>query len=155
MPNGLPAPAKIDRSYPQRRSWTILDDRMLTRTIASSGEALPVIGIGTYKGFDVGSGSKERAALGGVLRNLFSFGGSVLDSSPMYGRAEEVVGDLLAAQRVMTQKTFERVRRIELQLGVEPSHYEANPARMGSKDAGTLADDHPQGTRESERAVEV
>lgn len=98
MPNGLPAPAKIDRSYPQRRSWTILDDRMLTRTIASSGEALPVIGIGTYKGFDVGSGSKERAALGGVLRNLFSFGGSVLDSSPMYGRAEEVVGDLLAAQ---------------------------------------------------------
>jgi hypothetical protein len=35
-----------------------------------------------------------------------------------------VIGDLLAAQRVMTQKTFERVRRIELQLGVEPSHYE-------------------------------
>jgi hypothetical protein len=37
-----------------------------------------------------------------------------------------VIGDLLAAQRVMTQKTFERVRRIELQLGVAPSHYEAN-----------------------------
>jgi hypothetical protein len=35
-----------------------------------------------------------------------------------------VIGDLLAAQRVMTQRTFERVRRIELQLGVEPSHYE-------------------------------
>ena len=42
-----------------------MDARMLTRTIPSSGEALPVIGIGTYKGFDVGSGSKERAALGG------------------------------------------------------------------------------------------
>ena len=65
MPNGLPALGdQIDRSYPQRRSWIILDARMLTRTIASSGEALPVIGIGTYKGFDVGSGSKERAALG-------------------------------------------------------------------------------------------
>ncbi len=35
-----------------------------------------------------------------------------------------MIGDLLAAQRVMTQRTFERVRRIELQLGVEPSHYE-------------------------------
>ena len=35
-----------------------------------------------------------------------------------------VIGDLLAAQRVMTQKTFERVRRIELELGIPPSHYE-------------------------------
>ena len=72
---------------------------MLTRTIPSSGEALPVIGIGTYKGFDVGSGHKEQAALGDVLRNLFSQGGSVLDSSPMYGRSEEVAGELLAASQ--------------------------------------------------------
>lgn len=71
---------------------------MLTRTIPSSGEALPVIGIGTYKGFDIGSGSKERDALGNVLHSLFSLGGSVLDTSPMYGRAEEVAGKLLAAQ---------------------------------------------------------
>ena len=71
---------------------------MLTRTIPSSGEALPVIGVGTYKGFDVGSGKKERAALGEVLRTLFSFGGSVVDSSPMYGRAEAVAGELLTAQ---------------------------------------------------------
>jgi diketogulonate reductase-like aldo/keto reductase len=69
---------------------------MLTRKIPSSGEALPVIGLGTYKGFDVGTGNKERAALGGVLRALFSSGGSVIDSSPMYGRAEGVVGDLVA-----------------------------------------------------------
>jgi hypothetical protein len=39
-----------------------------------------------------------------------------------------VIGDLLAAQRVMTQKTFERVRRIELELGVAPSHYEPGQA---------------------------
>jgi diketogulonate reductase-like aldo/keto reductase len=71
---------------------------MLTRTIPSSGEALPVIGIGTYKGFDVGPSGRARAALGDVLGTLFSRGGSVLDSSPMYGRAEEVAGDLLAAQ---------------------------------------------------------
>jgi diketogulonate reductase-like aldo/keto reductase len=71
---------------------------MLTRTIPSSGEALPVIGVGTYKGFDVGSGKRERAALGEVLWTLFSFGGSVVDSSPMYGRAEAVSGELLTAQ---------------------------------------------------------
>ena len=40
-----------------------------------------------------------------------------------------VIGDLLAAQRVMTQRTFERVRRIELELGVAPSHYEAGRSR--------------------------
>ena len=78
---------------------------MLTRTIPSSGEALPVIGLGTYKGFDVGSNSDQRAALGGVLRNLFSLGGSVLDSSPMYGRAEGVAGELLAAQYAR-ERTF-------------------------------------------------
>jgi len=75
-----------------------LDASMLTRTIPSSGETLPVIGIGTYKGFDVGSSGRARAALGDVLGTLFSRGGSVLDSSPMYGRAEEVAGDLLTDQ---------------------------------------------------------
>ena len=40
-----------------------------------------------------------------------------------------VIGDLLAAQRTLSQRTFERVRRIELQLGVEPSHYEPGAAR--------------------------
>jgi diketogulonate reductase-like aldo/keto reductase len=78
---------------------------MLTRTIPSSGEALPVIGIGTYKGFDVGSSGKERTALGDVLSALFSRGGSVLDSSPMYGRAEEVAGELLAEQHAR-EKVF-------------------------------------------------
>jgi hypothetical protein len=42
-----------------------------------------------------------------------------------------VIGDLLAAQRVMTQKTFERVRRIELELGVAPSHYEPGARQAG------------------------
>jgi len=79
--------------------------RMLTRIIPSTGESLPVIGLGTYKGFDVGSSRKDRDKLGDVLRNLFSFGGSVLDSSPMYGRAEEVAGNLLAEQHAR-EKTF-------------------------------------------------
>jgi glycosyltransferase involved in cell wall biosynthesis len=55
--------------------------------------------------------------------------GAVLFIAAVVLWALGVIGDLLAAQRVMTQRTFERVRRIELQLGVEPSHYESNPAR--------------------------
>jgi hypothetical protein len=42
-----------------------------------------------------------------------------------------VIGDLLAAQRTLSQRTFERVRRIELQLGIEPSHYEPGAPKPG------------------------
>ena len=78
---------------------------MLTRKIPASGEALPVIGLGTYRGFDVGPAGEKRAALGDVLRTLLSLGGSVVDSSPMYGRAEAVVGEVVAAQRAR-EKSF-------------------------------------------------
>jgi diketogulonate reductase-like aldo/keto reductase len=71
---------------------------MLTRPIPSSGEALPVIGLGTWQAFDVGAAA-ERAPLAEVLRTLFTAGGSVIDSSPMYGGAESVVGDLLGAAK--------------------------------------------------------
>jgi diketogulonate reductase-like aldo/keto reductase len=97
-PGDLLALATVGSGYPEWESWIILDAQMFTRTIPSSGEALPVIGLGTYKGFDVGSSGKDRTALKNVFPTLFSRGGSVIDSSPMYGRAEEVVGDLLAAQ---------------------------------------------------------
>jgi glycosyltransferase involved in cell wall biosynthesis len=50
--------------------------------------------------------------------------GAVLFNAAMLLGALGVIGDLLAAQRTLSQRTFERVRRIELQLGVEPSHYE-------------------------------
>jgi diketogulonate reductase-like aldo/keto reductase len=69
---------------------------MQTRSIPSSGEALPVIGIGTWQVFDVGSSEQDRAPLREVLRLLFEAGGRVIDSSPMYGPAEGVVGDLLS-----------------------------------------------------------
>jgi aryl-alcohol dehydrogenase-like predicted oxidoreductase len=68
---------------------------MRTRPIPSSGEALPVVGLGTYKGFDVGEGAVDRARLGAVVAALFSAGGTIVDSSPMYGRAEAVSGRLL------------------------------------------------------------
>ncbi len=70
---------------------------MRTRAIPSTGEALPVIGLGTSRVFDVGADPLERAARRDVLAILFDSGGSVIDSSPMYGRAEAVVGAELAA----------------------------------------------------------
>jgi len=69
---------------------------MLTRKIPSTSEALPVIGCGTWQTFDVGPGAAERAPLAEVLKTLFEAGGAAIDSSPMYGRSEGVVGDLLA-----------------------------------------------------------
>lgn len=74
-----------------------MTNRMLTRPIPKTGEALPAIGVGTFKGFDAGHDPAARARLTEVLRRLFDAGGSVVDSSPMYGRAEGVTGDLLAA----------------------------------------------------------
>src|SRR3546814_10594111 len=70
---------------------------MNARPIPKSGEKLPVVGLGTWQTFDVGSNAAARAPLEKVLRLLFQAGGSVIDSSPMYGRSEAVVGDLLAA----------------------------------------------------------
>ncbi len=70
---------------------------MHQRKIPSSGEMLPVVGVGTWRTFDVGGKPEDRAPLAEVLRRLFDAGGSVIDTSPMYGAAEAVVGDLLAA----------------------------------------------------------
>jgi diketogulonate reductase-like aldo/keto reductase len=70
-------------------------ERMRTRKIPRGGEELPVIGMGTYRTFDVGESEEARGPLREVLRRLFEAGGRVIDSSPMYGRAEQVVGQLL------------------------------------------------------------
>ena len=72
---------------------------MHTRPIPSTQEALPVIGCGTWIGFDHRPGSAEYQRLPGVLDALFAAGGSVVDSSPMYGRAEETTGELLVASK--------------------------------------------------------
>ena len=69
---------------------------MLKRPIPSSGEMIPVIGLGTWQTFDVGTSAAAREPLGQVLEALFGGGGSLIDSSPMYGKSEGVVGDLLA-----------------------------------------------------------
>jgi hypothetical protein len=64
--------------------------------------------------------------------------GAVLFIAAVVLWALGVIGDLLAAQRAMTQKTFERVRRIELELGVAPSHYEpGTPAEASAESDGS------------------
>ncbi len=69
---------------------------LLTRPIPASGEQLPVIGLGTWQTFDVGEDAGERRPLEEVLTTFADLGGTLVDSSPMYGRAERVVGDLTA-----------------------------------------------------------
>lgn len=66
----------------------------LQRPIPRSGETIPIVGLGTWQTFDVGPHAPQRAELKEVLRDLVALGGRVVDSSPMYGESERVVGDL-------------------------------------------------------------
>ena len=68
---------------------------MNRRSVLKSGVSVPVVGEGTARAFNVGKRPSDRSALREVLRLLFDAGGSVVDTSPMYGNAETVVGDLL------------------------------------------------------------
>ncbi len=69
---------------------------MLLRAIPSSGEKLPVIGLGTSRTFDVGAAARSARRSRKCLRKLAELGGKLVDTSPMYGRAEAVVGELAA-----------------------------------------------------------
>lgn len=73
--------------------------QILMRAIPSSGERIPVIGMGTWQTFDAGRSTAERTRLLGVLQAFFDRGGQLIDSSPMYGSSETVVGDLLPRLR--------------------------------------------------------
>jgi len=68
----------------------------LTRPVPSTGEALPVVGLGTWITFNVGDDRVARDACTDVMRAFFDEGGRVIDSSPMYGSSQEVVGYGLA-----------------------------------------------------------
>ena len=68
----------------------------ILRKIPKSGELLPVIGLGTYDAFDIGNNPTDRDPAKEVLKRFVELGGTIVDSSPMYGRAETVVGDLSA-----------------------------------------------------------
>ena len=93
---------------------------LATRAIPATGEALPIIGVGTWQTFDVGNDAAARAPLREVLKLL---DGNVVDSSPMYGSSEAVAGELIAglgmrkrlfiATKVWTSGRAEGVRQME------------------------------------------
>ena len=88
---------------------------VLMRRIPASGDWIPAIGLGTYRSFDVGADEAQRAPLREVLRRFVALGGAVIDSSPMYGRAESVVGALadeigVASRLFLATKVWTRGR---------------------------------------------
>lgn len=83
--------ALLAAGYAARPSFA--QNRIMTKPIPSTKEALPVIGCGTWQTFDVGSDPGARAPLREVLKLLER---NIVDSSPMYGSSESVAGDLIA-----------------------------------------------------------
>lgn len=98
-------------------------DDLITRPIPSSGERLPVIGLGTWQTFDVGRDERARGPLREVLSAMTDAGAKLIDSSPMYGSSESVIGDLVAelklrpqlflATKVWTSGREEGIRQME------------------------------------------
>jgi len=78
-------------------------ENLIRKPIPKTGELLPAVGLGTWQTFDVGAAKSARAPLEQVLREFVRLGGSVIDSSPMYGKSESVAGDLAAELGVHKQ----------------------------------------------------
>lgn len=106
---------------------------MLMRSIPSSGEKLPVIGLGTWSVFDVDLTPANRPQLGEVLSLLVKHSGSVVDSSPMYGRAEGVVGEL-AGQLHLLNSLFIATKVWTMGKGPGIAMMERSLARLGKVD---------------------
>jgi len=100
-----------------------MDPARLTGTIPGSGEQLPAIGMGSWITFDVGDDTGQREQRVRVLRVFFDAGGGMIDSSPMYGSSEEVIGfclrriadtgSLFSATKVWTPAKWHGVKQIE------------------------------------------
>lgn len=78
-------------------------DSIVRKPVPKTGETLPAIGLGTWQTFDVGASRSAREPLKAVLREFVRLGGSVIDSSPMYGKSESVTGDLVTELGVQKQ----------------------------------------------------
>jgi len=117
---GAPAALAMSRARSQPGA------AMRTRPIPASGEQLPVVGLGTWQTFDVGDNPAARAPLREVLSLFVNSGARVIDSSPMYGTSESVVGDISAelgirdrlflATKVWTRGREEGIRQMERSL---------------------------------------
>ena len=117
---------------------------MLQRKIPASKDAaaLPVIGMGTWNTFDVGTDAAERAPLLEVLEAFYAAGARVIDSSPMYGAAERVTGDLVATAGQATQHVF-RHEGLDQRTREGRGADRAIDAAAESAAAGSAADPQP------------
>jgi diketogulonate reductase-like aldo/keto reductase len=96
---------------------------VITRAIPSTDEALPLIGLGTWITFNVGDDREARDSCAEVMQAFFGAGGRLIDSSPMYGSSQEVVGyglqklshppRLFSADKVWTSSTSAGLSQIE------------------------------------------
>lgn len=97
---------------------------LLTRAIPSSGQKIPLIGMGSYITFNVGNDTQARLDRVEVLRKFFELGGQLIDSSPMYGSSEAVLGfclehlgetaaPLFSATKVWTRGKESGLRQVE------------------------------------------
>ena len=101
---------------------------MLMKAIPSSGEKIPVIGMGSSGTFEIGDNQKARAKLTKVLQTFFDQGGTVIDTSPMYGSSEQVLGALLVnvqntqsmfmATKVWTQGREEGIAQMQRSMAL-------------------------------------
>jgi diketogulonate reductase-like aldo/keto reductase len=100
-----------DPASPQRRRWLAgaalvaalpgvasaqATSPVITRRIPSTGEAVPVVGLGTWITFNVGEDPMARDACAEVVRAFFESGGRMIDSSPMYGSSQPTIGHALS-----------------------------------------------------------
>ena len=85
----------------------------MTRKIPSTGEEIPAVGLGTWQVFDAGNDAAARAPLREVLVQFAKAGGKLIDSSPMYGSAESVAGDLVAVSNPAREVLFTVLARDE------------------------------------------
>jgi len=101
-------------------------DSMIARKVPSSGELLPVIGMGTWQTFNVGHKAADRDSVQQVLQEFVARGGRVLDSSPMYGSAEQVAGDL--AEKLGIRASLFVATKVWASTATEGSGAGAGPA---------------------------
>jgi len=107
---------------------------LIVRRIPSSGEELPVIGLGTSGPFEVGTAAAQRTPLAQVLQVFFESGGRLIDTSPMYSTAEGVLGDLLTPdmhrQAFLATKVWTRGER----SGIEQMTHSAEALKSARLD---------------------
>jgi diketogulonate reductase-like aldo/keto reductase len=107
-------------------------ESLASRAIPATGEKLPLIGLGTHPMFDVGDSPNEQGPLREVVRRFAELGGRVIDTSPMYGRAESVVGRLTSELHVRDSLFLAtKVWSTGKQMGIE--QMEQSFTRLGTQ----------------------